>query len=105
MALKYFKARETRKGVSAAPRDARRVFSGTFIKGGLLAQRVGLKLGNQVFARTGKGRVPIAKQESGLFIPKEMISGAAASAFLSTVRRVLPIRLQHKIARILGGLA
>lgn len=103
VALKYFKARETRAGVSAAPWNARRVFAGMFIKGGRFPKRVGLNLGGQVYARTGAGRVPIAKQKSGLFIPKEMISGATAAAFLSTVKRVLPARLQHELAAILGG--
>jgi hypothetical protein len=103
VALKYFKARETRKGVSAAPWNARRVFTGTFIKGGLFPKRVGLNLGGQVFARTGKGRVPIAKQKSGLFIPKEMVSGATAAEFLHAVRTILPPRLQHEIGAILGG--
>jgi hypothetical protein len=101
--LKYFGARETRKGVSAAPWNARRVFAGTFMKGGLFPHRVGLKLGGQVFVRTGSGRTPIVRQKSGLFIPKEMISGASAAAFLATVNRVLPVRLQHEIAAILGG--
>jgi hypothetical protein len=67
VALKYFKARETRKGVSAAPWNHRRVFTGTFIKGGRFPHRVGLNLGGQVFRRTGAGRTPIANQKSGLF--------------------------------------
>jgi len=103
VALKYFKARETRRGVSAAPWNSRRVFSGTFIKGGRFPKRVALNLGGQVFRRTGKGRVPIERIKSGLYIPTEMVTGATAAAFLSTVRRVLPPRLQHEIAAILGG--
>jgi len=103
VALKYFGARETRAGVSAAPWNARHVFTGTFIKGGLFPRRVGLDLGGQVFARAGAGRVPIVKRKSGLFIPKEMITGATKAAFLSTVARVLPVRLQHEIAAILAG--
>lgn len=103
VALKYFGARETRKGVSAAPWNQRRVFAGTFTKGGLFPKRVPLNLGGQVFARTGKGRVPIVKQKSGLFIPKEMISGATRAEFLNSVRTILPPRLAHEIAAILGG--
>lgn len=103
VALKYFSARETRKGVSAAPRGNRQVFAGTFIRGGRFPNRVGLKLGGQVFARTGKGRVPIVKQKSGVWIPTEMVTGATKAAFLNTVARVLPVRLQHEIAAILGG--
>jgi hypothetical protein len=103
VSLKYFKARETRKGVSAAPWNHRRVYAGAFIKGGRFPHRVGLKLGGQVFHRTGSGRVPIARIKSGLFIPTEMVTGATAGEFLSAVRTILPARLQHEIAAILGG--
>jgi hypothetical protein len=103
VALKYFKARETRKGVSAAPWNHRRVFAGMFIKGGRFPKRVALGLGGQVFKRTGASRVPIARVKSGLFIPTEMVTGATAGEFLSAVRQILPARLQHEIAAILGG--
>jgi hypothetical protein len=105
VSLKYFKARETRKGVSAAPWGHRHIFAGTFIKGGKFPNRVALNMGGQVFKRAGRGRKPIIKQKSGLFIPNEMITGASATAFLSAVRTVLPARLQHEIAAILGGVA
>jgi hypothetical protein len=100
--LKYFKARRTKAGVSAAPWNKRRLFAGTFIaraKGG------GSMYGGQVFKRVGKSRLPIEAQRSGLFIPKEMISGATAAEFLLAVRTILPVRLQHELARILGGKA
>jgi hypothetical protein len=93
--LKYFKARQTRSGVSAAPWNKRRVYSGAFIVRG--------KYGGQVFKRAGSSRLPIVPQRSGLYIPKEMISGATASEFLAAVRTLLPARLQHEIAAILGG--
>ncbi|WP_315792425.1 hypothetical protein [Bradyrhizobium sp. SZCCHNRI1002] len=103
VSLKYFGARETRKGVSAAPWNHRRVFTGTFIKGGRFPHRVALDLGGQVFKRTGTGRVPIVRQRSGLFIPTEMISGTTKDTFLRSVATILPARLQHEIAAILGG--
>lgn len=103
VSLKYFGAKESRKGVSAAPWNARRLYAGAFIKGGRFPKRVGLSFGGQVFVRSGKGRTPIVKQKSGLFIPTEMVTGATKAAFLSTVGKVLPVRLQHELARILGG--
>lgn len=103
VSLKYFKARETRKGVSAAPWNHRRVYAGAFIKGGRFPHRVGINKGGQVFKRTGASRVPIARLKSGLFIPTEMVSGATAAEFLRAVRTILPNRLQHEIAAILGG--
>lgn len=101
--LKYFKARETRKGVSAAPWNQRRVYAGMFIKGGRFPKRVALGLGGQVYRRAGKSRTPIASQRSGLFIPKEMVSGATAAAFTGTVNSELPKRLAHELARLFTG--
>jgi hypothetical protein len=101
--LKYFKARETRKGVSAAPWNKRRVYAGMFIKGGRFPHRKGLSLGGQVYRRTGKSRTPIVSQRSGLWIPKEMVSGSTASAFTMTVNSELPKRLAHELARIFKG--
>ena len=101
--LKFFAARETRKGVSAAPWGKRRAYPGTFIKGGLPEYRVPLNLGGHVFRRTGAGRLPITVVRSGLYIPQELVKGESAAAFDSTVRRDLPARLGHELARILGG--
>ncbi|NEW96630.1 hypothetical protein [Rhodopseudomonas sp. BR0G17] len=103
VSLKYFGARETRRGVSAAPWNRRRVFGGAFIKGGRFPNRVALGLNGQVFARVGKSRLPIARQRSGLYIPTEMIKGETRGAFLGTVNAVLPAKLRHEIAAILGG--
>ncbi len=61
--LKFFKARETRNGVSAAPMNQRQVFPGTFIKGGRFPTRVAIRSGNgHVFKRRGRGRLPIERQ-------------------------------------------
>ena len=56
--LKYFGARETGSGVSAAPWAHREVFAGTFIKGGRFPNRVDINKGGQVFVRTGDKRLP-----------------------------------------------
>lgn len=101
--LKYFNARETRKGVSAAPWGQRQVFAGTFIKGGHFPNRVALAMGGHAFKRSGAARKPIVAARSGLFIPEEMISGASAGAFYATANRVLPERMAHELLRILGG--
>jgi hypothetical protein len=103
VALKFFGARETRAGVSAAPWNARQVFAGAFIRGGRFPARVPLKLGGQVFKRAGSGRLPIAWQKSGLFIPKEMVEGQTRSAFMGVVVRDLPARAAHELLRTIGG--
>ncbi|WP_099864715.1 hypothetical protein [Pararhizobium haloflavum] len=101
--LKYFKARETRKGVSAAPFGKRQVFAGTFIKGGKFPGRVPIGMGGQVFKRVGDGRFPIEKQTSGVIIPAEMVKGATVDAFRSTASRVLVERIEHEISRATKG--
>ncbi|MCG6115090.1 MAG: phage tail protein [Mesorhizobium sp.] len=103
VSLKYFKARETRRGVSAAPFGQRKVFASTFIKGGRFPERVSIGKGGHVFARSGAGRTPIIKQKSGVVIPTEMVTGATRSAFETSVRMVLPQRLAHELRRMTGA--
>lgn len=104
IALKYFGARETSKGVSAAPFGKRKVFPGTFIKAGWWPHRV-VKPGwnGHVFKRVGSSKLPIEKQESGVVIPTEMVNGASRDVFRSTVERVLPQRIEHEINRLTKG--
>ncbi len=103
VALKYFKARETQAGVSAAPWGHRQIYAGTFIKGGKFPGRVPLAPNGQVFKREGTARLPIHKQKSGLFIPTELTKGETAEAFSTTVASVLPGRVEHEVAAILSG--
>lgn len=102
--LKFFAARETRKGVSAAPWNERRVYPRTFIKGGQFPDRVPIKKikGNQVLMRDGKSRLPIHNVKSGLYIAAEMVKGESEAAFYSVVDRDLPGRIAHELYRVLG---
>lgn len=102
VSLKYFKARETRKGVTAFVRGERELFEGAFTRGGSFARgRVALNMGGHVFQRIG-GRTELEKLKSGVFIPIEMVEGATAAAFEDVVADVLPRRLDHEINRILA---
>jgi hypothetical protein len=101
--LKYFKARETRRGVTAAPWGRRQLYAGAFIKGGRFPARVPLGMGGQVFRRSGTGRKPIQLMRSGLFIPEELVKGESAAAFQQTVTALLPGRVEHEIAFALSG--
>lgn len=101
--LKFFAARETRKGVSAAPRGQRSVFGGTFTKGGRFPKRVSLRFGGEVLRRVGSGRGPLRTVKSGVFIAQEMVTGASMDAFFTTASTVLPRRLEHELLRALGG--
>lgn len=102
ISLKYFKARETRLGVSAHILGKRKIFKGSFIRGGSFKiGRVDLNMSGHVFQRIGNGN-KIEKLKSGVFIPIEMVQGRAAKAFSDVVADVLPRRLDHEINRVLG---
>jgi minor tail protein Z (GPZ) len=100
--LKFFKAKETKRGVSAAPWNKRRVYPGTFMRGGHFPNRKDLGMGGAVVRRAGSSRYPMRTQKSGLFIPKEMVSGATESAFYQTAQRELPPRLAHELGFVIG---
>lgn len=100
--LMFFKARETRKGVSAAPWNKRQVYPRAFMKGGQFPNRSEMVAGGAVVRRAGKGRYPLHGVKAGLFIPTEMISGQSEDAFYSTVDRELPARVAHELYRVLG---
>lgn len=105
ISLKYFRARETRAGVTAAPFGKRELREGTFIKGGRFPNRVAANgLNGHVYKRTGQGRGPLELQNSGVVIPAEMLKGAPREAFLKTVNEELPNRVMHEIERLAPGI-
>lgn len=111
ISLKYFKARETRGGVTAAPFGKRQLFAGSFMKGGHFPNRVNVrKLNGHVYepaspGRTGKstwGR-KVNFKDSGVIIPAEMIKGASLEAFQSVVNATLPDRVSNEIRHLVPG--
>lgn len=105
--LKYFRARETLRGVSAAPLNHRRVFAHTFIKGALFPDRVDLpRLNGHVFmpdtAIKRWGRLPIEKEESGVILPEQLVRGQSKAAFEAATRGLGP-RVEHEIRVITRG--
>lgn len=105
VSLKYFRIRETRRGVTAYLGEARgrELFEGAFFRGGRFPNRVGLSIGNDhVFQRIGVRRLPIEQVKSDVFIPVEMVEGASADVFERTVAEHLPHRMSHEISRLPG---
>ncbi|MCB8835951.1 hypothetical protein [Aurantimonas sp. VKM B-3413] len=100
IALKYFDARETRAGVSAAPFGRREVFPHTFIRGGRFPNRKDIHRGGTVFTpdlsnpKWGRGK---EERTSGVIIPAEMVKGATAAAF-EKAAEALSDRLSHEMA-------
>jgi hypothetical protein len=108
IALKYFSARETRRGVSASPFGQRKTFPHTFMRAGWWPDRVTKSNWNgQVFLRTGgstgSGQDEFEKVKSGVYIPREMVEGETRQAFEMVVRRDLPLRIEHEIRRATNG--
>lgn len=104
ISLKHFDARETRRGVTAKPFGARKLFEGHFMKGGRFPNRVVVpRFAGHVFQRDGAGRLPIGKVKSGVVIPAEMVQGATLEAFQKSVAANLPRRVEHELSRILAG--
>jgi len=119
VSLKYFKPRETRKGVSAAPRNQRQVFASTFMKAGWWPKRVSKANWNgQVFIRSNsdgysydglrsrgakRSGTKFTKAKSDVVIPVEMINGAAAEAWRQGARRLQP-RIEHEVRVMTKGI-
>ncbi|GAA4182760.1 hypothetical protein [Shinella granuli] len=127
ISLKHFKPRETRIGVSAAPRGVRQVFPSSFMKAGWWPKRVAKPNWNgQVFVRANtdgysynavksnpfvksgvfkreRTGTKFLKQKSGVFIPVEMLRGEVAKVWDQTAERLEP-RVIHHINRMTGGL-
>lgn len=121
ISLRYFKPRETRKGVSAAPMNNRQIFAGTFMRAGWWPKRV-VKPGwnRQVFERIGDGHsytqwfdagrtrfrlrsgTKFDKVKSGVFIPIQMVQGLAGEAWRQGARRLQP-RIEHEVRAMTKG--
>ncbi|MGF3026705.1 hypothetical protein ACQVP2_28285 [Methylobacterium aquaticum] len=98
ISYKYFKPCETRAGVVVSPAGHRMVLTHAFFKGGQFPNRVTLsKGGGHVFARAGKGRLPIVKQVSDVSIPKSLVSAATVQAFNNIISTDLEKRVEHEI--------
>ncbi|MTV33028.1 hypothetical protein GJ654_18775 [Rhodoblastus acidophilus] len=105
--LKFFKPREGGDGVDASPWNAQHHYAGGFTKvgGGFGKKRrkKTKKFGGNVMRRVGGSRKPLEVVKSGLDIPDEMVTGASASSFYSTVQSDLMPRVFHELLRVIPG--
>lgn len=109
--LKFFGAKETQSGVSAAPWGARRVYGGTFMKAGWgnrWPERFAKPNWNgQVFERAGGvtkfGKAKFNNRRSDLYIPDELLTGETLQAFNSVINNDLMPRVAQEVARLLPG--
>lgn len=100
--LKYLAPRETRPGVSAIPWGKRRVFAGTFMKGGKFpVRKVVPDFEGHVFRRLNSTGAKITHARSGMKIPVEMTTGATKAAFERTAGPLLQQRVDALIGKLL----
>lgn len=100
--LRFFKPRETRKGVVARPFGKHTLFAGTFMKGGKFPRRVEVaELSPDVWRRLNKSGTRITQQRSGVRIPVEMITGATGEAFDKMAGPLLEERITKAIGKLL----
>ena len=100
--LRFFKPRETRKGVVARPWGKTTLYPGTFMKGGKFPSRVDVaQLSPDVWRRLNKSGSRITQQRSGVRIPVEMVQGATAEAFDKMAAPLLEQRVMKVIAKLL----
>ncbi|MDO9428427.1 MAG: hypothetical protein Q7T93_16545 [Methylobacterium sp.] len=105
ISLKFFEPKETRAGVSAAPRGRRQLFHGTFTKGGRFPNRKGPVMGGHVFTNVSMGhawRGEVRLENSGVYIPDEMLQGATAAAFDRIMGSELEARVSHEIGLLMS---
>jgi hypothetical protein len=106
ISLKYFGAREAGGGVTAHPRGVQTQFDGAFIRSGRAGnRRASPKLNGQVYRNVDDGRWGghIQKVKSGVFIPQEMVRGAALNVFNTVVASQLEPRVAAVMTMIAGG--
>lgn len=100
--LKYLSPKETRKGVSAKPFGQRKVFAGSFMKGGKFPNRqVVPKFNGHVFQRIDKAGKRLTYTRSDVRIPWEMTTGSTKAAFERTAAPLLQQRVDSAIKKLL----
>ncbi|WP_375629827.1 hypothetical protein [Bartonella sp. TT67HLJMS] len=96
--LKFFKANETKRGVTYTLFGKKEILPHGFICGGKFPKRVTLKMGNNVFQRADGDQFPIAKQE-GPSIAGVMSKPKIASTIVKKANERLIANIQYQLAR------
>lgn len=101
---KYFKGtRETRKGVSTAPRGERKLLTRHFINAGWAPTRVHKASWNgHVMTVTGNNKSGVDVARSDVFLPEESIQGDTAETF-DEGKSHLDTRVTHHLKRLGKG--
>ncbi|WP_144756246.1 hypothetical protein [Bartonella saheliensis] len=96
--LKFFQAKETKRGVTYKLFGKKQILPHGFIKGGNFPKRVDLKMGGNVFQKDDGDKFPIAKQE-GPSIATVMSKPEIANAIAQYANERLTKNIQRQLAR------
>ncbi|MCZ2204007.1 hypothetical protein [Bartonella sp. A05] len=96
--LKFFKARETKRGVVYTLFGRREIMPHGFIQGGKFPERVDLKMGGNVFQIVDGDRFPIAKQ-TGTSIASVMSKSEVSNAIEHYAHERLATNIRRQLAR------
>ncbi|WP_455480111.1 hypothetical protein V4B17_03645 [Bartonella sp. B23] len=97
--LKFFKAKETKRGVVYTMFGVKKILPHGFIKGGKFPKRVNLRRGGgNVFQRAGGDQFPIVKQE-GISIAEVMSKPEIADSIAQYANERLTKNIQIQLAR------
>lgn len=105
ISLKFFRPHEGGGGADAVVKGHHVHVAGGFRRAGPQGGRHAVKkLGGHVFTNTdgGKWRGHMKKVKSGVFIPKEMVTGASLDAFNQVVSTDLEAEIAKELTKILG---
>lgn len=102
IAMKHFKARETRAGAIAYPEGKRVLTQSSWIHGGRFPNRRYLfrRFGDNVMIRLTKKRTPLRLVKSGVYIPENMLEKESERVF-HRASEELPEQLLKQIAYLL----
>ncbi len=99
--LKYLRPKETPAGVVARPFGKPTLYPGTFMRGGLFPDRKNVPHFNgHVFYRLNRSGSKITFARSGVFIPREMTTGATSAAFHRVAAPLLKERVEVALNKL-----
>lgn len=99
--LKYLKPKESPAGVMAKPFGKSTLYPKSFMMGGAFPDRKAVaKFGGHVMFRNRSGGRHYTFARSGVFIPREMTTGATKTAFETTATPLLQERVEKVLRKL-----
>jgi hypothetical protein len=99
--LKFLRPKETPAGVVARPFGKPTLYPGSFMRGGLFPDRKDVpRFNGHVFYRLNGSGTKITFARSGVYIPKEMTTGATSAAFHRVAAPLLKVRVEVALNKL-----